>query len=114
LLVDTFRWEAQTAGLAIGMAGVAGMTGAMVSSRLVKVVGVRTLVVTGSMTLAIGWYLYSRLTLGAGPMQVVVPATLVMFGLMMVLPVVAAQAFQTTPPKQRDEGAGLFNFTRLC
>lgn len=112
LLVDTFRWEAQTAGLAIGMAGVAGMTGAMVSSRLVKVVGVRALVVTGSMTLAIGWYLYSRLTLGAAPMQVVVPASLVMFGLMMVLPVVAAQAFQNLPPEQRDEGAGLFNFTK--
>jgi DHA2 family multidrug resistance protein len=112
MLVTYFRWEIQSAGLVIGTGGVTGMVGAMVSGRLVPFVGGRVVIIAGLSMMALGWYLYSRLTFGASPMQVIIPVSLIMFGMLLTLPVLAAQAFQNLLPDQRDEGAGLFNFVK--
>ena len=112
LLVDYYRWEVQTAGLVMGAGGVAGVVAAMVSGRLVPFLGGRLLIMSGLLITAIGWYFYGGLTLGASPMQVIIPSSLVMFGLLLIIPVLSAQAFQNLPPDQRDEGAGLFNFVK--
>ena len=111
-LVDYLQWEAQTAGLVMGAAGVAAMSGAVMSGQLVKIVGVRPLLLAGAAIMAFGWWLYSRLGPGASPFQVTLPSATIMLGIMLAFPLLASQSFKNISATQRDEAAGLFNFIK--
>ncbi|NQX89867.1 MAG: DHA2 family efflux MFS transporter permease subunit [Halioglobus sp.] len=111
-MIDYLGWEVETTGLVMGVAGIFGILGANITGTMVRYVGIRTMLITGCSIMAIGWFQYSRLALGASMFQVVVPSSLIMLGIMFVTPMLASQAFQNLPPDQRDEGAGLFNFVK--
>ncbi len=112
LLIDYYQWEVVTAGLVMGAAGLFGILGSLVSGRLVGLLGIRLMIVLGSACMALGWLRYSGLNPYAGPVEAFIPGALVMFGLMLAFPLLAAQAFQNLRPDERDEGAGLFNFVK--
>jgi DHA2 family multidrug resistance protein len=112
LLIDSYGWEVVTAGLVMGAAGAFGILGSLIGGRLVGLLGIRLMVVLGAGCMVLGWLRYSGLNPYAGPVQVFIPAALVNFGLFLVFPLLAAQAFQNLRPDERDEGAGLFNFVK--
>ena len=112
LMVDYYRWEIVTAGMVIGAFGILGLAGGILSPHLAAQVGVRRALMIGCLFLALGWYLFSRISLYSGPYQIFVSGALIEFGLMLCYPVLAAQAFANLRPEQRDEGAGLFNFMK--
>jgi DHA2 family multidrug resistance protein len=112
LLIDTLRWEVDTAGLVMGFSGLFGIMGSLVGGRLVGLLGIRIMLLLGSGSMAVGWLRYSALNLDAGPVDIFIPGALIMFGLMLAFPLLAAQAFQNLRPDERDEGAGLFNFVK--
>lgn len=112
LLIDLLGWEVVTAGMVIGSYGLAGITGAVTASHLVARIGIRAVVVFACLMLAGGWALFSRINLEASPLQVAVPGMMIEFGMMLMFPLLSAQAFSGLPPNMRDEGSGLFNFTK--
>jgi DHA2 family multidrug resistance protein len=112
LLVDYYGWEVVTTGLVMGAAGACGIAGSLIGGRIVALLGIRLMVVLGTGCMALGWLRYSALSPDAGPVEAFVPGALVMFGLFLVFPLLAAQAFQNLRPDERDEGAGLFNFVK--
>lgn len=112
LLVDDYAWEVVTAGLVMGGAGAFGILGSLIGGRLVDLVGIRWMIALGAVIMATGWLRYSGLNLDAGPLEVLIPTALVMFGVMLVFPLLAAQAFANLRPDERDEGAGMFNFVK--
>ncbi|MEA3276124.1 MAG: DHA2 family efflux MFS transporter permease subunit [Pseudomonadota bacterium] len=112
LLIDYLGWEVQTAGLVIGGSGVLGIIGSLVGGRLVGLIGIHAVLVLGSLTIAAGWLQYSGLNPFAGPIEAFIPGALIMFGMMLIFPSLAAQAFANLRPEQRDEGAGMFNFVK--
>ena len=112
LLIDYYGWEVVTAGLVMGAAGACGILGSLIGGRIVGLFGIRLMVLIGAGLMALGWVRYSGLDPYAGPVQVFIPSALIMFGLFLVFPLLAAQAFQNLRPDERDEGAGLFNFVK--
>ncbi|MEA2094109.1 MAG: DHA2 family efflux MFS transporter permease subunit [Pseudomonadota bacterium] len=112
LLINLYGWEVVTAGRVIGIYGIAGILGALVSSRLVVYLGVRLMVVLACLLFAVGWFQFSRINLDAGVPQMLLPGMMIEFALMLVFPLLMAQAFSSLPPRLRDEGAGLFNLTK--
>lgn len=112
LLIDYMKWEVVTAGVVMGVAGAFGVLGSLLAGRLDKLLGIRRMAVLSSVFMSAGWFLYSRLNSDAGPMDVIVPQAMIMFGMMLVFPLLAAQAFLNLRPDERDEGAGLFNFVK--
>jgi DHA2 family multidrug resistance protein len=112
LLIDYYGWEVVTAGLVMGAAGACGILGSLIGGRIVGLLGIRLMVLIGAGLMALGWLRYSGLDPYAGPVQVFIPSALIMFGLFLVFPLLAAQAFQNLRPDERDEGAGLFNFVK--
>ena len=112
LLIDYYGWEVVTAGLVMGAAGACGILGSLIGGRIVGLFGIRLMVLIGAGLMALGWLRYSGLDPYAGPVQVFIPSALIMFGLFLVFPLLAAQAFQNLRPDERDEGAGLFNFVK--
>jgi DHA2 family multidrug resistance protein len=112
LLIDLLGWEVLTAGMVIGSYGLAGITGAVTSSHLVARIGIRAVVVFACLMLASGWTLFSRINLEASPLQMAVPGMMIEFGMMLMFPLLSAQAFSGLPSRMRDEGSGLFNFTK--
>jgi MFS transporter, DHA2 family, multidrug resistance protein len=112
LLIDLYQWEVVTAGLVMGAGGLFGILGSLIGGRLVGLLGIRLMVIIGSGCMALGWLRYSGLNPYAGPVEAFIPSALVMFGLMLVFPLLAAQAFQNLRPDERDEGAGMFNFVK--
>jgi hypothetical protein len=79
---------------------------------MVAVLGIRLMVLIGASCMALGWLRYSGLNPYAGPVEVFIPGALINFGLFLIFPLLAAQAFQNLRPDERDEGAGLFNFVK--
>ncbi len=112
LLIDYMGWEVVTAGLVMGGAGAFGITGSLAAGHLVGLVGIRSMAILSSLCMSSGWFIYSRLSSDAGPLEVLVPQAMIMFGMMLVFPLLAAQAFRNLRPDERDEGAGLFNFVK--
>ncbi|MEA2094733.1 MAG: MFS transporter [Pseudomonadota bacterium] len=112
LLINLYGWEVVTAGMVIGIYGIAGILGALVSSRLVVYLGVRLMVVLACLLFTVGWFLFSRINLNAGVSQMLLSGMMIEFALMLVFPLLMAQAFSCLPPRLRDEGAGLFNLTK--
>ena len=112
LLIDYYQWEVITAGMVMGAGGLFGILGSLIGGHLVSLLGIRLMIVLGSACMAFGWFRYSGLNPYAGPVEAFIPGALVMFGLMLVFPLLAAQAFQNLRPDERDEGAGLFNFVK--
>jgi MFS transporter, DHA2 family, multidrug resistance protein len=96
----------------MGAGGLFGILGSLIGGRLVGLLGIRLMVIIGSGCMALGWLRYSGLNPYAGPVEAFIPSALVMFGLMLVFPLLAAQAFQNLRPDERDEGAGMFNFVK--
>ncbi|MGB5830836.1 MAG: hypothetical protein WBG92_02435, partial [Thiohalocapsa sp.] len=96
----------------MGGGGLFGILGSLIGGRLVALLGVRTMVVLGSGIMALGWLRYSGLNPYAGPIEAFIPGALIMFGIMFIFPLLAAQAFQNLRPDERDEGAGMFNFVK--
>ena len=112
IFIDMMGWEVVTAGLIIGSYGLAGISGAILSSHLAAAIGLRRVVILACVLLGIGWYLFSRIDLDIGPGDVVLPGMLLEFSMMLVFPLLSAQAFSGLPPRLRDEGAGLFNLAK--
>ncbi|MCG6941523.1 MAG: DHA2 family efflux MFS transporter permease subunit [Thiohalocapsa sp.] len=112
LLIDDYQWEVVTAGLVMGAAGACGVVGSLVGGRIVGFFGIRLMVLVGAGLMAVGWLRYSGLNPDAGPVDVFVPSAIIMFGLFLIFPLLAAQAFRNLRPDERDEGAGLFNFVK--
>jgi len=112
LFIDMLGWEVVTAGMIIGSYGLAGVCGAIASSHLRDILGLRAVVAVAYTMLAISWYLFSRIDLNIGPADVLLPGMLLEFSMMLVFPLLSAQAFSGLPGHLRDEGAGLFNLTK--
>ena len=112
ILIDLYGWEVETAGVVIGAYGSAGILGAILSSRLVVYLGVRLMVVLAFLLFALGWFQFSRVNLDAGMSQVMLPGIIIDFALMLVFPLLSAQAFSSLPSRLRDEGSGLFNLVK--
>ncbi len=112
LYVGQFGWEISIAGYAIGLSAAALIVTSQIANPLMRLVGKRAAVITGTVVTASGWYLFSRLNTNVSPAQVIVPGALICAGLMLTFPVIAAQAFAHVPPRFRDEAAGLFNLVK--
>ena len=112
LYVDYFGWEIVTAGYAVGISAAALIVTSQIANPLMKLIGKRATVVTGSFVTAAGWYLFSRINLDASPAQVIGPGALICSGIMLMFPVISAQAFANVAPRYRDEAAGLFNLVK--
>ena len=112
MYVDWLGWEIVTAGYAIGLSAAALIVASQIANPLRRLVGTRMAVLTGSAVTSIGWYLFSRINLGVSPLQVMLPGALICGGLMIIFPVIAAQAFANIPARLRDEAAGLFNLVK--
>jgi MFS transporter, DHA2 family, multidrug resistance protein len=112
LIIEDLRWEIMTAGIVIGGFGILGLAGGILSPHLAARLGVRSALIVGCLLLALGWYLFSRIDLDAGPIDLFLSGALIELGLMICYPILAAQAFADLRPDQHDEGAGLFNFTK--
>jgi DHA2 family multidrug resistance protein len=68
--------------------------------------------VLASVFISSGWFVYSRLDANASPGDIFVPQAMIMFGMMLIFPLLAAQAFRNLRADERDEGAGMFNFVK--
>ncbi len=112
LYVQEFGWEIITAGYAVGLSAATLIVASQFANPLMRLVGKRAAVVVGSLITATGWFLFSRVTLNASPEEVVVPGAFICFGMLIVFPVIAAQAFAYVPAHLRDEAAGLFNLVK--
>ncbi|MCY6380244.1 DHA2 family efflux MFS transporter permease subunit [Hoeflea prorocentri] len=112
LFVDGLGWQASTAGLVIGCYGLGGVTGSFIAGRLQSFLSFRISYIMACLIMGSGWYWFSRLDGNLGPWQAVPPGVMIVFGMMLVFPILAARAFANLPPDQRDEGAGLFNLTK--
>jgi len=62
--------------------------------------------------MALGWYLFSRLSLNAGPWEFILPGFIIEFGLMLAYAPVTGHAFLNISSAENTEGAGLFNFIK--
>ncbi len=112
LFVDALGWEVSTAGIVIGIYGLGGVTGSFVASRISGILSMRAVFFIGCMMFSIGWYLFSRLDENAGFWEAVPAGMFIEFGMLFVIPILAARAFSNLEPSQRDEGAGLFNLVK--
>lgn len=112
MYVDQLGWEIVTAGYAVGISASSLIVASQFANPLMRVVGKRAAVITGSLVTATGWYLFSGINLNVSPVQVIIPGAFVCFGIMITFPVIAAQAFAHVPPRLRDEAAGLFNLVK--
>lgn len=112
LYVQEFGWEIITAGYAMGISAASLTVASQLANPLMRLVGKRPAVVIGTLIIATGWLLFSRVTLNASPEEVIVPGAFICFGILIVFPVIAAQAFAHVPAHLRDEAAGLFNLVK--
>ena len=112
LFVDLLGWQASTAGFVIGCYGIGGITGSFVSGRLQAFLSFRQIYILSCVCMGIGWLWFSRLNGDMGLWQGVPPGVMVFFGMMAVVPVLAARAFANLPVEKRDDGAGIFNLTK--
>ena len=112
LFVDGLGWQASTAGVVIGCYGAGGVTGSFVAGRLQSFLSFRQSYILACVIMGSGWYWFSRLNENIGMWEAVPPGVLIVFGMMLVFPILAARAFANLPPDKRDEGAGLFNLTK--
>lgn len=110
--VDQLGWEIETAGFAVGMSASMLIVASRVANPLMRMIGMRATVITGSLITATGWYLFSGINLNVSPVQVIIPGGTICFGILIVFPVIAAQAFAHVPARLRDEAAGLFNLVK--
>lgn len=112
LFVGALGWEVSTAGIVIGIYGLGGVTGSFVASRTAGLLSMRAVFFIGCMMFSIGWYLFSRLDENVGMWEAVPAGMFIEFGMLFVIPILAARAFSHLSPEQRDEGAGLFNLVK--
>lgn len=112
MYVEQLGWEIVTAGYSVGISASMLVVASQVANPLMRMVGMRATVITGSLVTATGWYLFSGINLNVSPAQVIVPGAFICFGLLITFPVIAAQAFAHVPPQLRDEAAGLFNLVK--
>lgn len=112
LFVDLIGWQPSSAGMVIGCYGLGGITGSFISGRLQAFLTFRQIYIMGCCVMASGWWWFSGLNENIGMWQGVPAGVLVVFGMFLVFPVLAARAFSKLPPHMRDEGAGLFNLTK--
>ena len=112
MYVDLFGWEIVTAGYAVGVSAAALIVTSRLATPLMNLVGKRAAVITGSLVVASGWYFLSLINLDVSPEQVIIPGALVCAGMMLIFPVIAAQAFAAIAPRLRDDAAGLFNLVK--
>jgi DHA2 family multidrug resistance protein len=113
LLQSLFGYDATTSGLVLSPAGVfAIMMLLVVGMLLTRGVDARYLMAGGLLTMAIGNYWMSRLTLDIGPWQVVWPRVVVIAGLSMLFAPLNVAAFIYIPRELRGAAVGLLALLR--
>lgn len=113
LLQSLFGYDATTSGLVLSPAGVfAIITLFVVGALLGRGVDARYLIAGGLITMAVGNFWMSRLTLDIGPWQVVWPRVVVIAGLSMIFAPLNVAAFQRIPKELRGAAVGLLALLR--
>lgn len=113
LLQSLFGYDATTSGLVLSPAGLfAVMTLLVVGVSLSRGVDARYFMAAGLLTMGIGNYWTSQLTLDVGPWQVVWPRVVVIGGLSMVFAPLNVAAFLYIPKELRAAAVGLLAVLR--
>lgn len=113
LLQSLFGYDATTSGLVLSPAGIfAVMTMLIVGTALTRGVDARFLMAGGLITMGLGNFWMSRLTLDIGPWQVVWPRVIVIVGLSMLFAPLNVAAFLYIPKQLRVGAVGLLALLR--
>jgi len=113
LLQTLFGYDATTSGLVLSPAGFCAIVMLfIVGTLLARGVDARFLMAGGLLTMAIGNYWMSRLTLDIGPWQVVWPRVVVIAGLSMLFAPLNVAAFVYIPKQMRGAAVGLLALLR--
>jgi MFS transporter, DHA2 family, multidrug resistance protein len=113
LLQSLFGYDATTSGLVLSPAGLFSIIVLLFVSRLLsRGVDARRLMAAGLVTMAIGNYWLSRLTLDISPWQVVWPRVVVIVGLSMLFAPLNVAAFLYVPRELRGAAVGLLALLR--
>jgi MFS transporter, DHA2 family, multidrug resistance protein len=113
LLQSLFGYDATTSGLVLSPSGVAAvMVLVVVGASLSRGVDARYFMAAGLITMGLGNYWTSRLTLDVGPWQVVWPRVVVIAGLSMVFAPLNVAAFLYIPKELRAAAVGLLALLR--
>jgi DHA2 family multidrug resistance protein len=113
MLQSLFGYDATTSGLVLSPAGIfAVITLLIVGFLLGKGADTRLLMACGLLTLAIGNFWMSRLTLEISPWQVVWPRVVVIVGLSMIFAPLNVAAFMHIPKELRGAAVGLLALLR--
>ena len=113
LLQSLFGYDATTSGLVLSPSGIAAvMVLVVVGTLLSRGVDARYFMAAGLITMGLGNYWMSRLTLDVGPWQAVWPRVVVIAGLSMVFAPLNVAAFLYLPKELRAAAVGLLALLR--
>lgn len=113
LLQSLFGYDATTSGLVLSPAGIAAILVLfVVGSLLSRGVDARILMASGLLTMALGNYWMSQLTLDIGPWQVIWPRVVMISGLSMLFAPLNVAAFLYIPKEMRGAAVGLLALLR--
>jgi DHA2 family multidrug resistance protein len=113
LLQSLFGYDATTSGLVPSPAGIAAILVLfVVGSLLSRGVDARILMASGLLTMALGNYWMSQLTLDIGPWQVIWPRVVMISGLSMLFAPLNVAAFLYIPKEMRGAAVGLLALLR--
>lgn len=113
LLQSLFGYDAFTSGLVLSPSGVAAVLGLFVVGKLLsRGVDARWLIGAGVVTMGVGSYWTSLLTLDIGPWQIVWPRIVVIAGLSMTFAPLNVAAFLYIPRQLRGAAVGLLALLR--
>jgi MFS transporter, DHA2 family, multidrug resistance protein len=113
LLQSLFGYDATTSGLVLSPAGLFAIVMLfIVGTLLTRGVDARYLMAVGLLTMALGNYWMSRLTLDIGPWQVVWPRVVVIAGVSMLFAPLNVAAFIYLPKEIRGAAVGLLALLR--
>jgi DHA2 family multidrug resistance protein len=113
LLQSLFGYDATTSGLVLSPAGIFSvMMLFIVGALMQRGVDTRVFIACGLVTLGLGNYWMSQMTLELSPWQIVWPRVVVIVGLSMIFAPLNVAAFQQIPALQRGAAVGLLALLR--
>jgi DHA2 family multidrug resistance protein len=113
LLQSLFDYDATTSGLVLSPAGVGAVIVLfIVGFALGRGIDARWLIAAGLITIGLGNFWMSRLTLDISPWQVIWPRVVVIAGLSMIFAPLNVAAFFHIPPQLRGAAVGLLALLR--